>query len=223
MAPNPPQNALAKPLLRGVSHEVAAYLSAPAVLVLFATAQGRTAEVGALVYGATLFSLFFVSALYHRPVWSVRARQVLWRLDHSAIFLLIAGTYTPMGLLLGPGTGHAVLATVWIGAGLGIVLSIAWVRAPKALMAALYVLLGWLIVPAMPALRAEIGGGPFLLLLLGGLLYTTGAVIYARRRPDPFPAVFGFHEVFHVLVVAAAACHFAVVRAALAALGQPGP
>ena len=146
-------------------------------------------------------------------------RAVIARVDHSAIFLLIAGTYTPFGLLLGPGRGHALLAVVWTGAGVGILIATTWTRAPKPLMAAVYVLLGWIIIPVVPALRASIGNHALLLLLVGGLVYTAGALVYALRRPDPFPTVFGFHEIFHVLVIAAATCHFVVVEAVIHALG----
>jgi hemolysin III len=211
--------ARAKPLLRGVSHEIAAFVAAPASLVLVTTAKSGSAEAGAIVYGASLFTLFAVSATFHRRFWTPAARAVIGRIDHSAIFLLIAGTYTPFCLLLGPGRGHALLATVWIGAGLGIVLAVTWLRAPKPLMAAVYVLLGWIIVPVVPALRASIGERALLLLVIGGLGYTAGALVYALRRPDPFPTVFGFHEIFHLLVIAAATCHFVVVAYAIRALG----
>jgi hemolysin III len=207
-----------KPLLRGVSHEVAAFVAAPASLALVAEAKSGAAEAGAIVYGACLFTLFAVSAAFHRPFWSPAARAVMARLDHSAIFLLIAGTYTPFCLLLGRGAGHALLASVWVGAGLGIVFAVTWVRAPKPLLAAVCVLLGWIIVPVVPALRASIGDRALSLLVVGGLLYTIGAVVYALRKPDPFPTVFGFHEIFHVLVIAAAACHFVVVEGAIRAL-----
>jgi hemolysin III len=208
-----------KPLLRGVSHEIAAFVAVPASLALFGSAKSGTAELGALAYGASLFALFAVSAIYHRPFWAPAVRAVIGRIDHSAIFLLIAGTYTPFCLLLGAGRGHALLATVWMGAGVGVLLAVTWPRAPKQLMAAFYVLLGWLIVPVVPTLRACIGDHALLLLVVGGLLYTAGALVYAVRRPDPFPTVFGFHEIFHVLVVAAAACHFFAVAAAIRGLG----
>jgi hemolysin III len=207
-----------KPLLRGVSHEIAAYVALVGWAALAVSAPTAAARTAALTYGATLFGLFAVSALYHRPVWSLRARRILWRLDHSAIFLLIAGTYTPFCLLLGEGRGRVILAVIWTGAAAGIALSLFWVTAPKPLMALLYVVLGWVVVPVLPALGRALGPGSLLLVLLGGLLYMVGAVVYARRRPDPFPTVFGFHEIFHLLVVAAAACHFAVVIAALRGL-----
>jgi hemolysin III len=217
MAPNPPPQR-EKPLLRGYSHEIAAYVAVPAVLALVAGARGSVALSGAVAYGASLVFLFSTSALYHRPRWSPAARRILWRLDHAAIFVLIAGTYTPLCLVVGPGTGHALLAVVWTGAVAGVIISMVWVTAPKPLMAGLYVLLGWVATAGFRAMYAVLGARALLVLLAGGLLYTAGAVIYALRRPDPMPSVFGFHEIFHLLVVAAAACHFAVVAWALRAL-----
>jgi hemolysin III len=208
----------AKPLLRGVLHEVAAALALAAWIVLVVLSPPGRPRTAAAIYGASLFALFLASALYHRPVWPARARLVMRRIDHSAIFLLIAGTYTPMCLLLPGRTGSTLLAVVWGGAALGVVRAVAWPRAPRLLSAAIYVLLGWVVLPALPALRAGIGDGALALLFAGGVLYTMGAAIYATRRPDPFPSVFGYHEVFHALVVAAAACHLAVVAAVIRAL-----
>jgi len=207
-----------KPILRGVSHEIAAAAALFGWLVLAAVAPSARALAAAHVYGASLFTLFLVSALYHRPNWPPRARLVMRRIDHSAIFILIAGTYTPFCLLLPPASGLPLLAIAWGGAALGVAQAILWVRAPRPLVAALYVALGWVVVPVMPAFRAALGTGALVLLGLGGAAYTIGAVVYATRRPDPFPRVFGYHEVFHALVVAAAACHFAVVAAAVRAL-----
>ena len=207
-----------KPLLRGVSHEIAAGVALAGWIVLALVAPPGRARLAANVYGATLLTLFLVSALYHRPTWRPRARLLMRRLDHSAIFLLIAGTYTPFCLLLPPETGVTILRVVWGGALAGVLQSVLWVRAPKALSAAVYVLLGWVVVPVLPALRAALGAGGLALLAAGGAAYTLGAVVYAVGRPDPFPRVFGYHEVFHALVIAAAACHFAVVAAALRAL-----
>jgi hemolysin III len=211
-------NAAAKPLLRGVSHEIAAAVALVAWIVLGVDAPNGRARLAANVYGAALFTLFCVSAAYHRPAWSPRARLIMRRLDHSAIFLLIAGTYTPLCLLLPPRSGLPLLAVVWSGAALGIVQSILWARAPKPLVAAIYVALGWVVVPVFPTLRTLLDGSAIALLGAGGAAYTLGALIYAARRPDPFPRVFGYHEVFHLLVVAAAACHFAVVGSAIRAL-----
>jgi len=207
-----------KPLLRGVSHEIAAGLALAGAVVLGVMAPAGRARAGAAVYGASLVTLFAVSALYHRPAWPPRARLFMRRLDHSAIFLLIAGTYTPLCLLLGGATGQALLAAVWAGALLGVGQSVVWPRAPKPLVAGLAVLLGWAVVPLLPALREALGGGSLLLLGAGGALYTLGAVIYATGKPDPFPHVFGYHEVFHALVIAAAAMHFAVVAGVLQAI-----
>jgi len=217
MAPNPPPPHT-KPRLRGVSHEIAAYVAAPAALALTAGARSGSAQVAALTYGASLFTLFGVSALYHRPTWSTRARRIIYRIDHSAIFVLIAGTYTPLCLLLGPGRGYALLAAVWAGAAIGVAISVAWVTAPKRLMAGIYVLHGWLVLPAIPALRIAVGDRGLMLLMAGGAAYTAGAIVYAFRRPDPFPTVFGFHEIFHLLVVAAATCHFVLVEGVIRAL-----
>jgi len=207
-----------KPLLRGVSHELAAALALVAWVTLAITAAPGRARLAANVYGASLLTLFLVSALYHRPTWAPRARLFMRRLDHSAIFFLIAGTYTPVCLLLPHRTGSTLLAIVWAGAAAGVLQSILWVRAPKPLVAAVYVLLGWVVVPVVPALGAALGAGSIVLLGAGGAAYTLGAVVYAVRRPDPFPRVFGYHEVFHALVVVAAACHFGVVVAALRAV-----
>jgi hemolysin III len=211
-----------KPLLRGVSHEAAVYVAAPAALALWAWAPPGFAG-GAATYGLSLVALFLVSALYHRPTWRPRQRDLLGRLDHAAIFFLIAGTATPVGLLLAPAGGTLFLWVVWVGAAAGVALSVLWPRAPKALMAVLFVLLGWTAVPMLPAMLRGLGPVVMALIVLGGLLYTAGAVVYARRRPDPFPAVFGYHEIFHLCVIAAALLHFGAVAGALAGVrGSPG-
>lgn len=207
-----------KPLLRGVLHEVAASLALSAWILLAVLSPAGKARLAAVVYGASLFSLFFVSALYHRPAWRARARLVMRRLDHAAIFLLIAGTYTPMCLLLAGRSGSALLTVVWGGAALGVLQAVFWPRAPRTLCAGVYVLLGWAVLPVLPSLRAALGDGAIALLATGGVLYTVGAAIYAARRPDPLPKVFGYHEVFHALVVAAAGCHLAVIVATLRAM-----
>jgi hemolysin III len=209
----------AKPLLRGVSHEVAAWVAAPASLLLVAGAQSTRAQLGAATYGACLIGLFVTSAVFHRPTWKPRTRELLGRLDNAAIFFLIAGTYTPICMLVGGAMGGTLLAVVWGGGALGIALTLAWPAVPKPLMAAVYVLLGWAFVPALGALRAALGPRPLLLVVVGGLVYTAGAVVYARRGPDPFPRVFGYHEIFHALVIAGAVLHFLAVRAAVRALG----
>jgi hemolysin III len=206
-----------KPLLRGVSHEIAALAALAAWIGLTAAAPSPRARLAGSVYGASLVALFTVSALYHRPTWAPRARLLWRRLDHSAIFLLIAGTYTPFCLLLGGRSGHALLAVVWTGAALGVLQAVAWPTAPKPLVAVVYLILGWVVVPVLPTLRLELGPIYIAFLAAGGIAYSLGAAVYAFRRPDPFPRVFGYHEVFHALVVAAAVFHFvAVARAVLA-------
>jgi len=208
-----------KPLLRGVLHEVAAFVAAIAGAILFFRASGARARIGALVYVISLVTLLSVSAIYHRKTWSDRLRAVWRRLDHSAIFLLIAGTYTPFSFLLGSRTGWIFLGIVWGGALLGIVMSIAWVKAPKALVALVCVLLGWAALPLLPALKAALGTGAVVLLATGGVVYSLGAAVYALRRPDPFPNVFGYHEIFHALVVAACCLHYFAIAAIVRALG----
>ena len=207
-----------KPLLRGVSHEIAAAFALAGWVVLVQAAPGPRAVAAAAVYGLALFAQFSISALYHRPRWGTRARLVMRRLDHAAIFMLIAGTYTPFCLLLPRDTGAWLLPLVWSGALAGMILSVAWPLAPKWLMAALTVGLGWAIVPTLPALGAAIGGGGLVLLGAGGIAYTVGAVVYATRFPDPDPRVFGYHEVFHALVIVAAILHYVAVSGVVGAI-----
>lgn len=214
VAITPPQ----KPLLRGVSHEIAAAFALAGWVALVREAPGPRAVFASAVYGLALTAQFGVSALYHRPRWGTRARLLMRRLDHAAIFLLIAGTYTPVCLLLPDGRGHALLAAVWAGAAAGMILSVVWPLAPKWLMAALAIALGWALVPLLPALHAAIGPRGLALLLGGGVAYTIGAVVYATRWPDPFPRVFGYHEVFHALVIVAALCHYVAVAGVVGAL-----
>jgi hemolysin III len=210
-----------RPLLRGWSHALAAAVALPSAALLVLSARPGTASLGAAVYGTSLVTLFATSALYHRIYWPSSIRHLIGRIDHSAIFLLIAGTYTPFCLLLGPGTGHGLLALVWIAAAAGIGVVLLWKSVPKPLRAGLYVLLGWFILPVIPRLHQAVGTRALALLMVGGACYTVGAVIYGARRPDPFPRVFGFHEIFHLLVIAAAACHFVVVEAAVRAIAWP--
>ncbi len=217
MAPSVPPPG--KPLLRGVSHEIAAGVALAGLVAHVLLAPGPRARLAGLVYGGSLVALFGTSALYHRPTWAPRARLWMRRLDHSAIFLLIAGTFTPLCLLLGDDRARTLLAVVWAGAGLGIVRALLWPTAPRAVSTSLYLLLGWAAVPLVPAMYRTLGPVALALLAAGGLLYSVGAVIYATRRPDPFPRVFGYHEVFHLLVIAAAGLQFAVVAGAVRSLG----
>jgi hemolysin III len=207
-----------KPLLRGVSHEIAAAFAVAGAIALVQASTGLRGALAAAVYGFALTAQFAISALYHRPRWGDRARLLMRRLDHAAIFLLIAGTYTPFCLLLPPATGRPLLALVWTGAAGGMILSVLWPLAPKWLMALLTVALGWAIVPTFPAMLATIGWSGLWLLGAGGVAYTVGALVYATRFPDPNPRVFGYHEVFHVLVIAAAICHYVAVAGTIAAI-----
>jgi hemolysin III len=201
-----------KPRLRGVSHQYAFFVSLGSGTLLILLAATTRASVAAAVYAASVSALFGTSALYHRATWTGPARRRLRRLDHAMIFLLIAGTYTPVGLLVLEGTLAAVvLAVVWGGAVAGIVLELAWTTAPRWLGGTVYLALGWVAVVAMPQLFTRLGVAGGLLLVVGGLAYSLGAAVYALRRPDPAPAVFGYHEVFHLLVIAGVAAHFLAI------------
>lgn len=204
---------LVKPKLRGVSHQWAFFVSLALGVALVLTAPSGRATAAAAVYAACVAILFGTSALYHRIDWrSKSARRWMRRLDHSAIFLLIAGSYTPFALLALDGVlADVILVVVWAGALGGIVLKLVWIDAPKWLVALIYVLLGWVAVAATPELVSELGLTGAGMVGLGGLLYTVGAVVYARQRPDPVPAVFGYHELFHLLVIVAAGLQYAVI------------
>jgi hemolysin III len=203
-----------KPRLRGVVHQWSFFVSLAAGAALVLLAPAGRATVACAVYAATLCGLLGTSALYHRVTWRPRVRQWMRRLDHSMIFVLIAGTYTPFAtLVLSQPLSDVVLLGVWGGALAGILFTLVWIRAPKWLTAAAYIALGWFSLIALPQLIERTGLGALALLAGGGVAYTAGAIIYARRRPDPRPAVFGYHELFHVLVVVAAAAHFAAVAA----------
>ena len=201
-----------RPRLRGVFHQYAFFISIVLGVPLVAGASGVAERVGAAVFAAALAAMFGVSALYHRISWRPGPRRWMRRLDHAAIYLLIAGTYTPFGLIALSGAWRwTVLPVVWGGAFVAILLKLAWVDAPKWLAAAIGVALGWVGIVLLPQLWAQAGSSGVLLLAAGGVLYTAGAVVYARGRPDPAPAVFGYHELFHTLVIAAAACQYAAV------------
>ena len=206
---------LVKPRFRGVSHKWAFFVALLAGAVLVIAAPSGRATLAATVYAVSVVAMFGASALYHRVDWkSVAARRWMRRLDHSMIYLLIAGTYTPFALLvLEGGLAKAVLIAVWGGAALGIALKMLWPDTPKWLTAAVYIALGWVAVIAFPQLASELGVVGMALVAGGGLLYTAGAVVYALQRPNPAPAVFGYHEIFHVLVIAAALLQFVAVAA----------
>jgi hemolysin III len=211
---------LVKPKLRGWIHlwSLFVFLAAGIVLIVVAsTTVPATATAGISVYVAAVVSLFGVSALYHRVTWrSAGSRTWMRRLDHSMIFLFIAGTYTPFALLaLPPATGTVVLTVVWGGALGGVALKLARPNAPRWVGVPIYIALGWVAVFVLPDLRQHAGSSALVLLLAGGLLYTAGALFYATRWPDPWPQTFGYHESFHLTVSAAAACHYAAVWCAL--------
>ena len=201
-----------RPRLRGVLHQYAFFAALAAALPLLLSARTGRATLAAAVYGGSLACLFGVSALYHRITWSARARRWMGRLDHAMIGLLIAGTFTPFGLLVLADTpAGMLLPVVWIGALAGILLHAVWIDAPKWLSALVYVIVGWSGLLMFPHLVERLGWTATGLMALGGALYSAGAAVYALRRPDPAPGVFGYHEVFHALVVAAAITHYAVV------------
>jgi hemolysin III len=201
-----------KPRLRGILHEWAFYVTIPIGIVLGLLVDTSRGRVAAAVFAGSVVAMFGASALYHRFDWAPVARRRLRRLDHAGIYGLIAGTYTPFGLLVLSGAWRiTVLGIVWTGALAAIVLKLFWGDAPKWLAAAIAVALGWVGVVVFPQLLDKTGVAASTLLLLGGLAYTLGAVVYARGRPDPFPVVFGYHEVFHAFTIAAVAMQYAAV------------
>jgi hemolysin III len=202
----------ARPRWRGRIHQVAFFVSIPAGLALVALADGWIARVAAGVYALSLIAVFGSSAAYHRGDWTPAALRRMKRLDHSMIFVLIAGSYTPVALLVLHGPWSVViLSVVWAGAVAGITLKLVRIDGFSVLTATLYMTMGWLALVAIPQLVQEMPLSALVLTVVGGLLYTAGAIVFALRRPDPAPAVFGYHEVWHAFMVAAAACHFAMI------------
>jgi hemolysin III len=202
-----------KPRLRGVSHEYAFFVSLVLGALLVAFAKEGDARLVAAIYASSVSALFGVSALYHRVDWKrPSSRRWMRRLDHAMIFFLIAGTLTPFSVLvMEPPLSTALLIAVWGGALAGTVVELVWTDSPKWVSTLVYVAVGLIGAVGFPAIIVETGVVAGILVLGGGVLYITGAVIYALGRPDPSPAVFGYHEVFHALVIAAAAAHFAAV------------
>jgi hemolysin III len=202
----------AKPRWRGRIHQIAFFVSIPAGIVLVALAGGWAARIAAIVYAVSLVAVFGSSAAYHRGNWTPKALRRMKRLDHSMIFVLIAGSYTPIALLTlhGPWT-IVILSVVWAGAAVGITLKLIQIDGFPVLTAALYMAMGWFALVAFPQLVHEMPPPALVLTIVGGLLYTAGAIIFAIRRPDPAPAVFGYHEIWHAFMAAAAACHFGMV------------
>ncbi len=197
------------PILRGVSHQWAFWVAVAAVAGLVSFAEPGVPRRAALVYGAGLCLMLAASATYHRLKCSPDLRDWLCRIDHSAIYVFVAASYTPVCLLVLDGSARwIVLGSVWGGCLAGVALSVAWITAPRVLFALSYVALGWVVIPAIPQLVSRLDAVALALLLGGGLLYMAGAAVYATRRPDPWPTTFGFHEIFHALVILAAVAHF---------------
>ncbi len=203
-----------RPAFRGVLHLVAAMLAPVGLAVLLLIAGSPSAYVGAAIFATTLMLLYASSASYHLAPWPAGPRRIMKRVDHSMIFVLIAGTYTPFCLVvLDPAWGIPMLAVVWSLAAVGALTKIAWPDTPRWLSVSLYVGLGWVGVVAVAPLIGALPATALALVLAGGLAYTLGAAIYAARWPDPLPRIFGYHEVFHSLVVTGSGVHFAVIAA----------
>ena len=204
-----------KPRLRGFLHTYAAAISIASGAVLIAVAaavRGGSAAATTSIYAATVTLLFGTSALYHRLTWSPRAHRIMKRLDHSMIFVFIAGTYTPIAALTLPRTAAiAVLVTVWTGAVFGVALQTAWPTSPRWLAVPCYIALGWVAVFVLPDLLHNAGVAALVLILVGGAVYTIGGVVYGIKRPNPVPGVFGYHEVFHACTLLAAVCHYVAI------------
>jgi hemolysin III len=205
-----------RPSLRGVSHQYAFFVSIACGVGLILAASGGLARVAASIYAVAVSALLGTSALYHRVTWRPRARRWMKRLDHSMIFVLIAGTYTPVALLALKGSlATTILIVLWAGALGGVVFKLVWIDAPKWLFALVYVVLGLVTAAVFGELPAAIGWLGVAGLMTGGVLYLIGAVVYASGRPNPWPRVFGYHEIFHALVIAAAGLHYAVIAFAV--------
>jgi len=206
------EQVLGPPLLRGVFHQVGFSVSLVVGTLLIVGADGARGHVAAAVFAGAVAGCFGASALYHRINWTPRLRLWMRRVDHAGVYLLIAGTYTPVCLLVLTGAWRwAVLAIVWAGSGAAAVFKFIWVAAPKWLAAAIGITLGWAGVAVLPQLATRVNPAAVTLLGLGGLLYTAGAIVYTRRRPDPVPTVFGYHELFHVLTLIAVSCQYVAI------------
>ncbi|WP_336242303.1 PAQR family membrane homeostasis protein TrhA [Corallococcus exercitus] len=209
-----------KPKLRGVLHQWAAAFAVGAGVVLVAMAPTPRTVLASSLYALSLVGLFTISATYHRVNWSPKARAWMRRADHAAIFLLIAGTYTPVILLgLPPEVGNTLMAWLYAGALLGILQSMFWVGAPKWVTAALAIGVGWTMMPYFGDVFRALGTSAIVLILGGGLAYTLGALAYAFKRPNPRPGVFGYHEVFHAMTLVGAGLHFVLVLRLVRAAG----
>jgi hemolysin III len=201
----------ARPLLRGVLHEGGCAVACLAAVPFLSVLDGKRLAAAA-VFAVAAVATLGTSALYHRVTWSPTARATMRRLDHAGVYLLVAGTYTPVGLLSLHGTlQRVVLAVVWSGAAAAILTKVFWVGSPNWLSAVFAVALGWVGVAALPQLTRTAGVAAVVLLATGGVVYTAGAVVYACRRPNPAPRVFGYHELFHALTLVALACQYVAI------------
>jgi hemolysin III len=198
-----------KPRFRGWLHAATAPLTLAAGIVLIALSPNAATRAGSAIFASSALVLFTVSAVYHRGTWSPRAWAFLRRFDHANIFVLIAGSYTPFTLLLLEGRDRTVLLTVvWVGAGLGVAFRVLWPHAPRWLYTPIYIALGWAAIFYFADFVANAGTAVLTLMVVGGLLYTLGGVVYGLRRPNPSPTWFGFHEVFHTLTILAFVTHY---------------
>ncbi len=210
----------AKPRLRGRIHEVAFFVSIPAGVALVLVAQSPLGRVVAAIYAVSLSAVFASSAAYHRGRWSPAALRRMKRLDHSLIYVLIAGSYTPVAALALHGAwSTVVLSVVWVGAAVGVVLKLVRIDGLRVATGILYLALGWFALVALPQLVRGVSPAALALMLAGGLLYTIGAIVFASRRPDPRPATFGYHELWHSFMTAAVVCHWTMILLLLRASG----
>jgi len=201
-----------RPRLRGLSHQIAFFAAVPAAVAVGLTTDGGVARVAGTAFASTVAAMFGVSSVFHRGSWTPQVARRLGRLDHAMIYALIAGTYAPIGLLVvHPSWRVPLLAIAWGGALIATLAKAVWPKAPLWIAPVVCVALGWLVVVVLPQIVDRIGVSGSVLLVGGGLVYTAGAVVYARRRPDPIPDLFGYHELFHALVFVAVACQYAAV------------
>jgi hemolysin III len=204
---------LTKPTLRGHSHQAAFFFALGACTMMLSKTHSMTTFISLFIYSLSLIGLFGISALYHRPTWSPEKRKWMKRLDHTAIYVLIAGTGTPIIYLSLPlEMGVTLLMITWTVAIFGILQSLFWVTAPKWVSSIFYVAAGYLLVPYFKELHTALGDHGIEMMLIGGVFYTIGAIIYAIKKPNPWPATFGYHEIFHLLVIIGAAFHFIVIN-----------
>lgn len=208
----PATKPLVKPLLRGYLHQEAFFVAVGACALLIAKSSDQKKLLASIIYSLGLLFMLGVSTIYHRVHWQPKPRSLMKRLDHSAIFVQIAGTFTPVCLFaLTEKDGYFLLKIIWSFAIAGILLSILWVKAPKFITALLYVSMGWLALPYVSELSISLGTQKILLLILGGIVFTIGSVFYATKRPKIIPHIFGYHELFHLFTIVGVALHFIVI------------